>query len=121
MDMEFAVVLTEHRFLGTIFHPLLIEKGERYHTTIHLVKPRDFNDFDYPFSAFEKEIASLVEKYSDEKLMRKFSRASNVSEFFSTIRPEVLEKNIHPYIDFVFNNLSSNFLQLGKGQNQKSN
>ncbi len=99
MDIEFVVVLTEHRFLGTIFHPLLIEKGERYHTTLHLLKSRDFNDFDYPFSAFEKEIVNLTEKYSDEKLMRKFSRASNVSELYNTLRPEVFEKNIQPYIE----------------------
>ncbi len=99
MDLEFVVVLTEHRFLGTIFHPLLIEKGERYHTTLHLLKPRDFSAFDYPFSTFEKEIVTLIEKYSDEKLMRKFSRASNVTEFFNTIRAGVFEKNIQPYIE----------------------
>lgn len=98
-DIEFVVALTEHRFLGTIFQPLLIEKGERYHTTLHMLKPRDFSEFDYPFSTFEKEIVTLIEKYSDEKLMRKFSRASNVTEFFNTIRAGVFEKNIQPYIE----------------------
>lgn len=98
-ELEFIIALTEHRFLGTLFQPLLIEKNERYYTTVQFVKPRDFKDSGYEFSPWEKELVTIIEKYSDEKLMRKFSRAGSVSEFYTTIRTGVFEKTIQPFIE----------------------
>lgn len=98
-ELEFIIALTEHRFLGTLFQPFLIEKNERYYTVVQFVKPRDFKDSNYEFSAYEKELVTIIEKYSDEKLMRKFSRAGSVSEFYTTIRPGTFEKNIQPFIE----------------------
>lgn len=96
---KFIIALTEHRFLGMIFHPFLIEKKERYYSVLRMVKPRDFNDSDYHFQPYEKELVKLNEKYSDEVLMKKFSRAQNVSEFYTSMRMVNYEKQIIPYIE----------------------
>ena len=40
-EIEFIIALTEHRFLGLMFQPFLIEKKERFYTVIRYVNPRD--------------------------------------------------------------------------------
>lgn len=98
-ELEFIIALTEHRNLGMVFQPLLIERKERYFTVVRLVKPRDFKDADYSFSTWEKELVTLIDRYSDEKLMRKFSRAGNVSEFYKSLNQPAFEKNIQPFLE----------------------
>lgn len=99
-ELEFIIVLTEHRFLGKVFfQPFLIQRKERYFSVIRMAKPRDFNDSDYHFKAYEKELVNIIDKYSDEKLMKKFSRAKSVSEFYTNLRETSLEKQVLPYVE----------------------
>jgi superfamily II DNA or RNA helicase len=97
---EFIIALTEHRYFGSVFVPYLIEKEEQFYTVKTHVKPRDLeNNPDYTFKPYEKELVEIIEKYSDEKLMKKFSRAGSVSAFFSSLGPEYFEKNVTPFIE----------------------
>ncbi|WP_346857353.1 DEAD/DEAH box helicase [uncultured Draconibacterium sp.] len=98
-EFEFIIGLTEHRFLGLVFQPFLIKKQKRFYTVSGLVKPRDLNDSSYNWRPYEKELVNLIEKYSDEALVKKFSRAKSVSEFFATLKPGYFEKQITPYIE----------------------
>ena len=97
---EFIIALTEHRFLGNIFTPYLIQKEEQFYTIKIHVKPRDFKtEPNYQFKPYEKELVEIIEKYSDEKLKKKFSKASSVNEFYSTLKPGYFQKYISPYIE----------------------
>ena len=97
---EFIIALTEHRFLGKVFVPYLIQKEEQFYTVISHVKPRDFKtETEYKFKPYEKELVEIIEKYSDERLKKKFSRAASVNEFYSTLSPAGFQKNITPYIE----------------------
>jgi SNF2 family DNA or RNA helicase len=98
-ELEFIIALTEHRFLGTIFQPFLIQKKERFYTVVRMVKPRDLEDNDYAWKPYEKELVKLIDKYSDDVLVKKFSRAGNVSEFFSTLKTSTSQKQLTPYIE----------------------
>ena len=98
-EYEFIVALTEHRFLGMVFHPFLIQKKERFYTVVRIIKPRDLNDADYEWKPYEKELVHLIEKYSDENLVKKFSRAKSVSEFFSSLNEGFFERQVIPYIE----------------------
>jgi hypothetical protein len=98
-ELEFIIALTEHRFLGTIFQPFLIQKKERFYTVVRMVKPRDLEDNDYAWKPYEKELVKLIDKYSDDVLVKKFSRAGNVSEFFSTLKTSIYQKQLTPYIE----------------------
>ena len=98
-DQEFVIVLTQHRFLGNIFLPYLIGKEGKFYTTIKLVKPADLKGFDYKFQPYEKELVELIDKYSDERLMKRFSRAANVSEFYSTMETTRFQKLVLPHLE----------------------
>ncbi len=99
-ETEFIIALTEHRYLGSIFLPYLIEKEEQFYTVKRHIKPRDLkNNPDYSFKPYEIELVEIIEKYSDENLMKKFSRAGSVSEFFSSLKSGYFEKNVTPYIE----------------------
>lgn len=96
---EFIIALTEHRYLGLVFQPFFIEKKERFYSVVRLVKPHDLNDSEYTFEPYEQELVQLIEKYSDEVLTKKFSRAGSVSDFFATLRPGYFEKQVTPFIE----------------------
>lgn len=97
---EFIIALTEHRYLGKVFVPYLIQKEEQFYTVISHVKPRDFKtENEYKFKPYEKELVEIIEKYSDERLKKKFSRAASVNEFYSTLSPAGFQKNITPFIE----------------------
>ena len=98
-ELEFIIVLTQHRFLGTVFQPFFIRKDEQFYSVIRMAKPRDFGDSEYQFQPYEKELVNTIEEYSDEKLMRKFSRAASVSEFYSTVKTNNVETKITPFIE----------------------
>ncbi len=99
-ETEFIIALTEHRSLGNIFIPYLIQKEDQYFTVLRHVKPRDFKtEPNYEFKPYEKELVEIIEKYSDERLTKRFSRAANVKEFYSTLAPANFKKNIAPFIE----------------------
>ncbi len=99
-EPEFIIALTEHRFLGSVFVPYLINREEQFYTIKTHVKLRDLkNNPDYEFKPWEKELVEIIEKYSDENLVKKFSRAGSVSEFFSSLKPGYFEKHITPFIE----------------------
>lgn len=98
-DKEFVIVLTQHRYVGNIFLPYLIQKEDKFYTTIKLVKPNDYKDLDYEFKPYEKELVELIDRYSDERLMKRFSRAANVSEFYSRLETSRFQKQVIPHIE----------------------
>jgi hypothetical protein len=98
-NIEFVIVLTQHRFLGNIFLPYLIQKEDKFYTTLKLVKPHDFKDHDYSFKPYEKELVELMDRYSDERLTRRFSRAANVTEFYAQLETLKFQKHVIPHIE----------------------
>ncbi|MCD6354118.1 MAG: DEAD/DEAH box helicase [Prolixibacteraceae bacterium] len=98
-DLEFIIVLTEHRFIGNVFQPFFIQKKEKFYSVAGMVKPHDLTGTEYQFQPYEKELVQIIEKYSDERLTKRFSRAGSVSEFYSTLKTDYFEKHIAPFIE----------------------
>ncbi|MCK3684142.1 DEAD/DEAH box helicase [Maribellus sp. YY47] len=98
-ELEFIIALTEHRFVGMVFQPFLIRRMEKFYTVERLVKPHDFDDSEYEWRPYEKELVKTIEKYSDERLMKRFSRAGSVSEFFSRLDSGVFQRQVLPFIE----------------------
>lgn len=97
---EFIIALTEHRYLGHVFIPYLINKNGQFYTVKSHVMLRDLgNNTDYNFQPWEKELVKIIDKYSDENLMRKFSRAASVSEFYTNLKSGYFQKQVSPYIE----------------------
>ena len=98
-DLEFIIALTEHRFLGKVFQPFLIRKQEKFYSVVRLIKPHDFEGSEYQWKPYEKELVKIIERYSDERLLKKFSRAGSVASFYSSLDTGVFERQIIPYIE----------------------
>lgn len=98
-ETEFVIVLTEHRYLGNVFQPYLIHKKDKFYSTEKVVKPYDLDSIGYELKPYEKELVSIIGKYSDERLMKRFSRAKNVTEFFNNLEKSHFEKHISPFIE----------------------
>src|SRR5690554_3712894 len=98
-DIQFVIVLTQHRYLGNIFLPYLISREEKFYSTLKLVKPLDLADSDYSYQPYEKKLVELIDRYSDEKLMKRFSGAVNVSEFFTRLDTNRFQKQVVPFLE----------------------
>ena len=99
MAQEFIIALTEHRALGNILVPLLIEKERSYFTVKKVVKLRDFKSGEVALNETELELLKLIENYSDENLIRKFSKKAGQPNFFQTMDADLFQNHISPYID----------------------
>ena len=98
-ETEFVIVLTEHRYLGNVFQPYLIHKKDKFYSTEKVVKPYDTDTIGYELKPYEKELVLIIDKYSDERLMKRFSRAKNVTEFFNNLEKSYFDKNISPFVE----------------------
>lgn len=99
-EVEFIIALTEHRVFGNIFVPYLIEREEQFYRVKRHVKPREFKtETDYPFKPWEKELIEIIDRFSDEKLMRKFSREKSAKDFYASLQPAYFQKHILPFIE----------------------
>ena len=98
-ETEFVIALTEHRFLGKIFQAFLIRKMEKFYTVLRLARPHDFDTGDHEWKPWEKKLVNIIEKYSDESLVKKFSKAGSVTAFYSTIDTGVFGRQVIPFVE----------------------
>jgi len=99
LTQEFIIAITEHRSLGTILTPLLIEKERSYNIVRKVVKPHDLKSGELVLNETEQELLKLTENYSDEILMKKFSKKADKVNFFQNMNQELFLNHISPYID----------------------
>lgn len=99
MAQEFIIGLTEHRVLGSILACFLIEEEKSYYTIRKQVKLRDVKSGEVTLNEEELALLKLTENYSDEMLVKKFSREKDMTTFFQKMDPELFEKHIIPYIE----------------------
>ncbi len=97
MKQEFIIGLTEHRTFGYIFQAFLIEKSVSFFSITKMVKPHDLSSLELRDD--EKELVQLIDQYSDEKLVKKFSRKKSSAQFFQNLDHELFQNHISPYID----------------------
>ncbi|HKJ42978.1 MAG TPA: SNF2-related protein, partial [Sunxiuqinia sp.] len=97
MNQELIIGLTEHRTFGFIFQAFIIEKRINFYSIVKLVKPHDLSNLQ--LSEQEEELVRLTDQYSDENLVRKFSKKKEASQFFQNMDPELFHDFISPYID----------------------
>jgi SNF2 family DNA or RNA helicase/ribosomal protein S17E len=102
---KFIVALTRHRYLGNIFLPYFIVNKGKFYSVVNIVKPHDFGDEEYVLQPYEKELVKIIERYSDKRLMKRFSREKNVTEFFANLESAYIRKHISPFISQCMNEI----------------
>lgn len=98
-DLEFVIALTDHRFLGKVFQGLLIRRQDRYYSVVRVAKPGDLDDEEVDLKPYEKELIRIMHKYSDDQLVKRFSRVQSVAEFYSSMKATIFEKQVVPFIE----------------------
>lgn len=99
LGQEFIIGFTEHRSVGFILVPLLIEKEKLYYTVKKTVKLRDVKSGEVVLNDHELELLKLIENYSDEMLLKKFSKKADQASFFQNMDKDLFQNHISPYID----------------------
>ncbi|HPR85698.1 MAG TPA: hypothetical protein PLG33_06590, partial [Prolixibacteraceae bacterium] len=99
MAQEFIIALTEHRAIGNIFVPMLIEPERSYYTVKKTVKMRDYKSGEVQLNEHELELLKLIENYSDENLAKKFSKKKEKGNFFQEMDEDMFQNHVSPYID----------------------
>lgn len=100
IKLKFIISITEHRYLGWIAVPTLAKLTDFSFITFHEQASSVLFDKDeYPFNSIEKEIIHLFEKFSENNLVKLFSKSKNVNEFYSKLTLERFESRIRPFIE----------------------
>lgn len=99
MAQEFIIAITEHRAVGCVLVPLLIQKDKNYYTVQKTVKLRDYKSGEVSLNDKELELLKLIENYSDEILVKKFSKKTEQINFFQNMDTGLFQKMISPYIE----------------------
>jgi len=99
LAQEFIIALTEHRAVGNILVPMLIEEERSYFTVKKTVKLRDYKSGEVELNESELELLKLIENYSDEILVKKFSKKNDKANFFQSMDDDLFQNHISPYID----------------------
>jgi len=97
--LEFIITLAQHRYLGNVFMPYLIRKKENFYSLETIVNSSNLNNINYKFQPYEEKLVKIIGKYSERNLMKKFSRAEKVTDFFSDLNPDYFQKYISPFIN----------------------
>ena len=103
MSQEFIIGLTEHRTFGQVFHAFTIEKQKSFYSVVKLVKSRDIQLLQ--LNPIQAALVELTEQYSDEKIVKTFSKKKESSQFFHSLDPVFFEDHISPYIDKYMNQI----------------
>lgn len=102
MEKKFIIALSEHRVIGYVFLPYLVELQDKadYYTMVERITNDDIRKRSSEFSEDQKKVVKLIEEYSDTDLVRFFSkkRISN-QEFFLGLTADKLNNQIRPYIE----------------------
>ena len=99
MTQEFIIAITEHRSVGTILTPLLIEKERSYNKVKKVVKPHDLKSGELVLNETELQLLKLIENYNDEILIKKFSKKTDNLNFFQNLNQDLFLNHLSPYID----------------------
>lgn len=102
LRMELAFVLEKHSVLGWIFCPYMIKTSTngQFTLTFHRVTLQTINDYDRQLNPIEEQIFKTIEDYSDEAIVRRFSRSKmSVKDFYAKLDAETITRSIRPSVE----------------------
>ena len=99
--MIFVVTLSKHRNFGNLLVPFFAEQipGEPFLRLLRRIKQHDLTENPSQFTAEETKIVKHTERYSDEKLIRKFSPDKPSGEFLQFVKKDDMRQKVISYIE----------------------
>jgi len=102
MALEFVLGVRESTLLGSYLTAYLIDlSGTEYYKVIGNIIKDDVDRELRTFTDVQKKIVKLTDEYSDNNLVKAFSRNKkiSVSEFYANLETDFAETRIKPYIE----------------------
>ena len=99
---KFIVGIRQHPVLGYLAVPLIVgDCQEEYCKIIRTVVFQDIIDSPKEYSQLEKEIVSVIDNYSDEKIYSFYNKSKKLSitDYFSSLEKDFIENHIRPYVE----------------------
>lgn len=123
----FSLGLNEHRLWGYIFIPYIIKKSDegKFYYTSHTIFPKSRDESYNLLPENQKKIVQLTDEYSDQNLLKLFSRNKHVKEFHEKVETSKIEQHIRPYIEkrlaSIFNILVNENIKVFSRDKSRSN
>jgi superfamily II DNA or RNA helicase len=101
VEQKFIVAVSEHRLFGFLVLPFLAEVGldSKYLSISQRLRLHDLAEGKFNFSAVQKELVRLTEKYADENLAKKYNKKGTLNDFYKNVQKEEFTKKLFPFIE----------------------
>jgi SNF2 family DNA or RNA helicase len=102
MERKFVLAINDHRIVGFILLPYIIEKQDKtdYYHLVERITTDDVRKRADEFTDDQKKMVKLIDEYSDTELVRIFSKKKlNSQEFLAGLSADMLTNHIRPYIE----------------------
>lgn len=102
MEKSFIIALAEHRVLGFVLVPYVIEgkPSDEYYSITERITTTDLRLQPLRFSDIEKKIVKTLDEYNDNELVKVFSKKRiTVQDFYNNLNEDFFQKQIRPYIE----------------------
>jgi hypothetical protein len=102
MHNQFVLIIKEHRVLGALLQPYLIEvmEGRSFFRVTDMLTPGKVKELNFQFTESNMNMIDTAFQFSDEVLLRKFSKKKvSASDFIEKMDPDYFKKVVRPYID----------------------
>lgn len=99
---KFIIGVREHPLFGYVAVPLIVGScNDEYCKIVRTVVFQDIIDSPSEYSQIQKEIVSIIDNYSDDKIYAYFNRSKkfSITDYFSSLKTETIDKVIRPYIE----------------------
>jgi SNF2 family DNA or RNA helicase len=102
MDGKFAIMLTNHRILGYVFQPVILARvqGKEFYAVSDRVSKANQGQYESLLDKDRMEIIRNIEEYSDNQLLKVFSKKKiSVQDFFASVSNELFSHQLRPYLE----------------------
>jgi SNF2 family DNA or RNA helicase len=96
-DYKLIFAVTEKRFLGVIINAFAVYTENNFYKVYETITNDNYSK--YSFSEREKNIIDIINEYSENAILKIFSKAKNSKEFFQNLDKNFFEERIRPYIE----------------------
>jgi SNF2 family DNA or RNA helicase len=102
MKGKFALTLTSHRILGPVFNPVIIAPSvnHEFFSVADRLSMANLLQYEQQLLKEQVELVKITEEYSDNQLLRVFSKKkTSTNDFLASIDENLLGLQIRPYIE----------------------
>ena len=102
MDGKFAIALIHHRVMGYVFQPVILYpvQGKEFYTVSDRISKANLAQYESLLGRDPAEITRIVDEYSDNQLLKVFSKKKvSVQDFFTAMTPDFFSLQLRPYLE----------------------